>query len=62
MTEHDLADLQDIIRMMLREFDTTGQWPSVDVLVNNEWHTATVSIELGELLLQAEDMVNEYED
>ena len=61
MTEHDLADLQDIIRMMLREFDHTGQWPSVDVLVDNEWRTATVSIELGELLLQAEEMVNEYE-
>ena len=61
MQIHDLADLQDVIRMMLREFDSTGHWPTVDVLVNNEWHTATVSIELGELILQAEEMVNEYE-
>ena len=61
MTDHDLSDLQDLMRQLLREFDWSGPWPSLDVLIDGEVHTAIVGVELGELLERIQETVNDYE-
>ena len=48
-------DLLDLLQLILREFDRSGQWPTLDVLVEDEWHIGIVTHELGSLLEQAEE-------
>ncbi len=54
-------DVVDLLRLILREFNTDGPWTTLEVNIEGQVHTAVVDVELDELLTRASELVYESE-